>query len=127
MLALTQSSLQASANCDDNDMDGSIRVKDSLRASDSGLKEAKSTSPCLLPSSALLPSCQLGLSDGAIRRHRSSPEDLGRLSYMLEQVVELGKPIGQVAVEMRHSTYLQSLALARKSSISRGATEGERL
>ena len=127
MLALTNSSFQANANFDDKAMDRSIREKDSQRSSDSGLKEAKSTSPRLLPSSALpvLPFSQWGQSVGAIKRHRSSPEDLGRLSYMLEQVVELGKPIEQVAVEMRHTTYLQSLALARKSSISRGATGGE--
>ena len=48
-----------------------------------------------------------------------APEDrddqLSRLSYMLEEV-DSGKPMEQVVVEMRHSTFVQSLALARKSS-----------
>ena len=45
---------------------------------------------------------------------RSNLDLLNRLSYMLEEVIEHGKPIEQVALEMRHSTYVQSLALARR-------------
>jgi hypothetical protein len=44
-----------------------------------------------------------------------------RLSYMLEQIVSYGKPIEEVVVEMRHATFVQSLALAR--SISRRSLE----
>lgn len=40
-----------------------------------------------------------------------------RLSYMLEQIVSLGKPIEEVVVEMRHSTFVQSLALARTRTV----------
>jgi len=40
---------------------------------------------------------------------------------MLEQIVSYGKPIEEVVVEMRHATFVQSLALAR--SISRRSLE----
>lgn len=44
-----------------------------------------------------------------------------RLSYMLEQILSHGKPIEEVVVEMRHATFVQSLALAR--TISRSSME----
>ena len=35
---------------------------------------------------------------------------------MLAQVVAGGRPIEEVVIEMRHSTYIRSLALSRNSS-----------
>ena len=105
MLALTMVNVPIGTVTDD--------AKDCFRSGDSGLGKAAAASN--LAATPKLERSQM-LTEVPLKRHRSSPEDLGRLSYMLEEVIEHGKPIEQVVVEMRHSTFIQNLALVRKGS-----------